>query len=169
MISMQTQYALESAAGDVVSVLFNSAWITWTIWLLLMIADYTSGTVAAWFTGEWSSETAREGIKHKVGEMFIIAVVVCIDIVIRTAQYNGAIRVPFAYNGFLTNLVLIFYIITESLSIIENAVKMGAPVPPFVLHALKAAQNVIEKKGDTVADEIIANNPERDDNRKDDM
>ena len=46
-------------------------WLGWAvlIWILWMMLDYISGTAAARKAGEWSSDIAREGILHKLGEI----------------------------------------------------------------------------------------------------
>ena len=45
-------------------------------------------------------------------------------------------------------LVLAWYIITELGSILENAVKMGAKVPEWLVKMLKASANMVEHAGD---------------------
>ena len=45
-------------------------------------------------------------------------------------------------------LVLAWYIITELGSILENAVKMGANVPSWLVRMLKASAKVVESAGD---------------------
>ena len=52
------------------------------IWVGCMLLDYLSGTIAAWATGEWSSKVAREGLRHKGGMIFVVAVAGLADIVL---------------------------------------------------------------------------------------
>lgn len=50
--------------------------------------------------------------------------------------------------GLLMPLVLAWYIITELGSILENAVKMGANVPAWLVGMLKASANLVESAGE---------------------
>ena len=47
-------------------------WVGWAIiiWIVCIVLDYISGTAAARRSGEWSSEVARDGLWHKLGEIF---------------------------------------------------------------------------------------------------
>jgi len=50
--------------------------------------------------------------------------------------------------GLILPMVLAWYIITELGSILENAVKMGAPVPHWLVQLLKASAKIVEVAGD---------------------
>ena len=54
--------------------------------------------------------------------------------------------------GLILPLVLAWYIITELGSILENAVKMGAPVPEWLIKLLTASLAMINTAGDTATD-----------------
>ena len=47
-------------------------------------------------------------------------------------------------------VVLAWYILTELGSILENAVKMGAPIPAWLIKLLKVGINVINRKGEAL-------------------
>ena len=55
-----------------------------------------------------------------------------------------------AWPGIIMPLVLAWYIITELGSILENAVKMGAAVPEWLVKLLKAGLKAVEEAGDSI-------------------
>lgn len=116
-------------------------------WVLVMALDYISGTVAACKQGQWSSATAREGLWHKGGMIFAVAVAAIADwIMVLIAQY---IPIGIQWPGIILPLVLAWYIITELGSILENAVKMGAKVPGWLVKLLKGSLSAIDAAGET--------------------
>ena len=58
------------------------------------------------------------------------------------------IPIGIEWPGIIMPLVLAWYIITELGSILENAVKMGANVPVWMVKLLKASANLVEAAGD---------------------
>ena len=50
--------------------------------------------------------------------------------------------------GLVLPLVLAWYILTELGSILENAVKLGAKVPQWLVKMLKSSLNVVDRTGD---------------------
>lgn len=115
-------------------------------WAAVMILDYISGTMAACKSGSWSSSTAREGLWHK-GAMILVVVVAAIADVIMViiAEY---VPIGIQWPGILMPMVLAWYIITELGSILENAVKMGANVPSWLVNLLKASAKIVENAGE---------------------
>ena len=59
---------------------------------------------------------------------------------------------PFEYNVLLCPLVIAWYIITEAGSIVENAGKLGAPVPKRLRKAIAALQDTIDAAGDAASE-----------------
>ena len=97
--------------------------------------DYLTGTWAALKNGEWSSSVAREGLWHKLGEITALLVAMLCDIALRVIIHSPAASflqgIPLPETLF-TMLVSVWYIFTELGSIIENAGKLGAPVPEWL-------------------------------------
>ena len=58
-----------------------------------------------------------------------------------TLNHISGLTLPFSYDMLLTPIVLFWYIVSELGSILENAEKMGAPIPPL--------KNVFEKTQDS--------------------
>ena len=114
-------------------------------WVAVMALDYLTGTLAACKAGVWSSETAREGLWHKGGMIAVVIVSALADwIMVLVAEY---IPIGIQWPGIILPLVLAWYIITELGSILENAVKMGAKVPDWLVKLLKASAHIVEAAG----------------------
>lgn len=128
-------------------------WFGWLVigWVLCMVADYVTGSAAAAKRGEWSSAQAREGIWHKCGMIVVVIVAAGADLLISLVIVNiPAIQLPFDYNGMVCPIVLVWYVVTELGSIMENAVAMGAPVPEWLTKLLQISRSVIESAGDQI-------------------
>ena len=132
-----------------------SAFLGWQgalffIWVTVVALDYISGTAAAWLTGEWASGIARDGAMHKLGMLFVVIVAGITDITLAiVCQY---LPVGWDWPVLVLPLVFAWYILTELGSILENAVKMGAPIPDWLLHILAVGLKAINAKGDDLSD-----------------
>lgn len=124
----------------------------WAVIILLVAIamDYITGSWAAMQKGEWSSSVARQGLWHKLGEIFALMVAALCDIAIRVIvdgtfieQIGGEFQIPAA--GF-TILVCIWYIFTELGSIIENLSELGAPIPNFLVKAIEKIKDNTDKE-----------------------
>lgn len=111
-------------------------------WVGVMALDYLSGTLAASLSGQWSSKVAREGIKHKGGMILVVTVAAISDWVM--VLIVAHVPIGLQWPGLILPMVLAWYIITELGSILENAVKMGAPVPAWLVRLLKASAQLVE-------------------------
>jgi len=120
------------------------------IWLFAMALDYISGTCAAVKSGEWDSTVARQGLWHKFG-MILVVVVGAIADALFVFMLPRLPLIDAANPGFLLPLVLAWYIITEAGSVLENAVKLGAKVPVWLVKALKIGLQAVDKAGDEAA------------------
>lgn len=126
-------------------------WFGWLVlaWLLCMALDYGTGTAAALRAGEWSSKVARDGLWHKLGAVVAVLVAAILDGVIGLILANvPALTLPFDYTVFLTVLVLVWYIMTELGSLVENAGALGAPVPAWLRKAIAALESTVDGAGD---------------------
>lgn len=121
-------------------------WLGWVIviWAFCMILDYISGSAAARRNGEWSSKIARDGLWHKMGEIFAVLVAALADIVLGIVLDAAPVTLPFSYSSLITPIVLLWYIITELGSILENAVKLGAQRPVWLLKMLKIYKDTLD-------------------------
>ena len=128
------------------------------LWVAAMAIDYISGSLAAWLAGEWSSATAREGIKHKAGMILVVIAAALADITLSIICAH--LPVEFVWPVLVLPLVLAWYILTELGSILENAVKMGAPIPEWLMKVLKVGLKAIDRKGEEIQDVEPLEEPE---------
>ncbi len=153
--------AIKSAIALFLSTL--AAFLGWKgilvlVWMGCMILDYISGTCAAAKAGQWHSKVAREGLWHKAGMMLVVIVAVVADIALAAACQN--LPLGFQWRDFLLPLVLVWYIITEIGSILENAIKLGAKVPSWLVKLMKTSLRAVDKLVDSAADGADPASPE---------
>ena len=126
-------------------------WFGWVVmaWVGCMVIDYVTGSCAALRAGEWSSKTARDGIWHKVGSAVAVIVAAILDVVIGHLLANvPGVELPFTYTVLLCPLVVVWYILTECGSIIENAGALGAPIPAWLTRAIAALESKVDQTGE---------------------
>lgn len=126
-------------------------WMGWAIiiWVVCVVLDYASGTAAARKRGEWSSTVAREGLWHKLGEIFAVLVAALSDIALSVIVAGSGIHIGIEVGPVVTPVVLLWYIITELGSIIENAGLLGAPIPKWLQRSLKSYKEKLDaQQGD---------------------
>lgn len=126
-------------------------WFGWlcVAWIACMAVDYISGTVAAMRDASWSSKVARDGIFHKGGMVLTVFVALLADQLIGLVLGNiPAIPLPWDYSVVIAPMVITWYIITELGSIVENAAKMGAPVPNWFVKFLAAVEDATDTAGE---------------------
>ena len=120
------------------------------VWVGVMAVDYITGTAAAMKAGQWSSAVARQGLWHKGGMIAVVIVAAVADFILGLICNNLPIGIDWA--SIVLPLVLAWYIVTELGSILENAVKMGAKVPGWLVKILKASLTAIDATGDAALD-----------------
>ena len=113
-------------------------WVGWAVWIWIgcMLLDYLSGSAAARRAGEWSSAVARDGVWHKLGEVFAVLVAALCDIALHVIINGAGVQIGIQIPAMVTPVVLLWYIITELGSIAENAGKLGAPIPKWLKRSL---------------------------------
>ena len=137
-----------AALGAALTALWG--WFGWVVlaWIGLMLIDYITGSAAALRAGKWSSKTARDGIWHKLGSVVAVIVSAILDVVIGHLLANvPGVELPFTYSVLLCPLVVMWYILTEAGSIIENAGALGAPVPAWLTKMIAALEYTVDEAG----------------------
>lgn len=104
-----------------------------TALIALIILDYISGVIAAAVQKRLSSAIGAKGIAKKVFMLFIVAVANIVDINV------------IGEGNVLRNVAVIFYICNECISLIENAGRIGVPVPRKLLDILEQLKSGTEK------------------------
>ena len=126
------------------------------VWVIAMALDYLSGTCAAMKNRAWCSETARQGLWHKAGMILVVLVAAITDGVFAVVGDHFALGIN--WTGLLLPLTLVWYIITEIGSILENAVKLGVKVPTWLVKILKISLKSVDAAGDSITGEKEDNN-----------
>ena len=126
-------------------------WLGWVVlvWIAAIFLDYVSGSMAAKREKNWSSDIARDGLWHKAGEIFAVLLASLCDIALEVVAEGSGIAIPFDIGPLLTPLVLLWYILTESGSIIENCGRLGAPVPHWFAQRIENYKTAIDKEQET--------------------
>lgn len=96
--------------------------------LLLMLLDIITGLFKAIKNKNLRSKTSMYGFFKKILVLFIIVLANVLDNVLKL-------------NGGLVLATMIFYIVNEGLSILENCSQLGILVPPIIYDKLKVMQD----------------------------
>ena len=131
-------------------------WLGWAVLLLAfaMLLDYITGSAAARARGEWSSEVAREGLRHKLGEIIAVGAAAFADLGVQVALHSvdllpliGQTEWPHCF----TMIVVLWYFFTEVGSIVENAGELGAPIPSWLRKGIAVLQAKTGEAGEIVS------------------
>ena len=114
--------------------------------LAVMVGDYVSGMVKAWSTGKLCSKTGLRGILKKLGYLALVGVAGVMDWLVRYGLTQVGVEVSFRF--LMAAMVIVWLIINELISILENVAAMGGPVPAFLSKLLARLKNVVEKKAE---------------------
>ena len=156
---MRAMYmTIQAAAAAII------AWLSARLGILLpvlcvlltaMVLDYITGMLASKREAlehpddpayGWSSRRGAEGIIKKVGYLCIIAAAMIVDYIILSVAAQAGIEITL--KAFFGLLVAVWYILNELLSIIENAGRMGAPVPDWLAKYGAVLKNKIDAQAD---------------------
>ena len=111
------------------------AWDTAIIVLVAFMAiDYITGVIKGIYTDKLSSNVGLKGIARKFLIVVVLIVAVLLDRLLNTGTWV------------FRTLACYFYIANEGISILENAVAMGLPVPVQLKNALMQLQKKEDKK-----------------------
>lgn len=106
----------------------------------LMAVDYVTGVLCAlvWkkspktTDGAFESKTSFKGLLRKM------TILLCVLVACRVDSYTGTYLAR--------NAVILFFIVNDGLSIVENLGIMGVPIPPALKNAFEALKNNAEVK-----------------------
>lgn len=108
--------------------------------LVLVFADIITGFIRACYNKEISSKVLRRGLVNKILYILFIWIGVLADKVLydMTGSY-----ITIADKTFLIRDVIVIYLILEELiSVLENAANIGLPVPAWLRSILKQVDDV---------------------------
>lgn len=127
-------------------------WFGWLVvaWVFAMALDYATGSVAALRAGQWSSKAARDGLLHKAGSIATVMTAGLLDLVVGLLLDNLGQALPIKYTVLLCPLAIVWYLLTEAGSIVENAGELGANIPPWLRKAIATLKNTVDQAADPV-------------------
>lgn len=125
-------------------------WFGWLVlvWAACMALDFLTGSCAALYEHDWNSEKAKAGLAKKGGIMLAVLVAVLLDVFIGLVLRGTHIKLPWTYTVLFAPLVIAWYSVAELGSILENAHRLGAPLPKWLKKALKIAKHAVDSAGD---------------------
>lgn len=100
--------------------------------IIVMILDYITGVLSAYYNKELSSKIGFKGVLKKIFYLIIIALSVRIDILMGESDL-------------IRTFVIYYFVANDGLSILENAGELGIKLPKKLFDAL--AQ--LKEKGDS--------------------
>ena len=127
----------------------------------MMAADYVTGMMAGKVEAVdhpedpaygWNSKKGVKGIIKKVGYLCVIAVAMAADYVIVNMASSLGYEMP--ETAVFGLMVTVWYLLNEMLSVIENAGRMGAPVPTWLAKYIAVLKHKVEKTEMNGRDEI---------------
>lgn len=130
---LATNKVLFSAIGGLIGSIFGEVDGFFFALMIFIAIDYITGLMAAAVEKRLASNIGFKGIFKKIAILFLVSVGHLIDTEI--IKQGGAIR----------TMGIFFYLSNEGLSILENAVRIGLPIPEKLQALLKQFN---EKEGD---------------------
>ncbi len=94
----------------------------------MVILDYLTGVITAAYQGKLNSEIGVKGIARKLLIFVLVAVAHLLD---------GVLELECV----VQNTVIYFYISNEIISILENCIKLGLPVPKIIVKLCDEMRN----------------------------
>lgn len=136
--------AAVSAALALLTALWG--WFGWLVtgWAACMALDVITGMANAAIQGDWRSSRAREGLWHKAGSVAAAAAAGILDLVVGALLRESGLTLPFEYTVLLCPMVIVWYLLAEAGSIVENAGAMGAPIPGWLQKAIAAFRDKVD-------------------------
>lgn len=135
-----TVHGISLAAGAVVGFCFGEMTGLFKALIFMMAVDYVTGWIKAIYMKQLSSSTGFKGIAKKIMILCLVSICHIIDVHV------------IGDKSIIMSAALMFYIGNEGISILENAVMIGIPVPDVLKKALKQltekGKNNEENKGE---------------------
>ncbi len=131
--TMMVKAAIAAAGGCVVYWLGGLDQLL-TALVALVVLDYLSGLLAAWVNRALSSRIGFQGIAKKIMTLAVVALAYTVQ---------DVAGVP------LREITIMFFIVNEALSILENAAEIGLPIPQKLRAVLQQLRGKDDSKDGT--------------------
>lgn len=113
----------------------------------VMIIDYITGLAGAYITKQLNSRIGVIGIIKKVGYLGLVVVGMVADYIIYSALSQIGVNIELGYC--VGMVIVIWLIINELISILENLAEIGVPLPNFITKLVSRLKTTVESKADT--------------------
>ncbi|MGD6774042.1 phage holin family protein [Sutcliffiella horikoshii] len=120
-----------SFVGSMASFLYGGFSSLLLFLIIFVVVDYLTGIMAAYVEKRLSSRVGFKGIAQKVFIFALVSIAHVLDIIL------GA--------NLIKDVTILFYLVNEFISIMENASRIGVPIP----NILKKVIDAIKKKADS--------------------
>lgn len=141
-----------TTVGTFLSVKLGILYIILPFLMLCMFIDYGTGLLASMKEGNISSKIGMWGIVKKLTYGIEVVVALILDWTILNVA--GSIGVSVPVNTIFGLLISIWLILNELISILENLIRLGTPMPIFLINTIKEFKLSVEDKGDDLSKEI---------------
>ncbi len=122
---------LSAAAGGTASFLWGGWDALLTTLAVFVVIDYVTGFLAAGKEGRLNSDVGLWGIAKKVLIFAVVTIAHHLD------QHLPSILPFMEGQSVLRDGTVLFYLANETLSILENAGRLGVPIPPGIQRAVE--------------------------------
>ena len=119
-----------SFVGSMASFLYGGISSLLLFLILFVVVDYITGIMAAFVEKRLSSRVGFKGIAQKIFIFALVSIAHVLDIILGT--------------NLIKDVTILFYLVNEFISIMENASRIGVPIP----NILKKVIDAIKKKAD---------------------
>jgi toxin secretion/phage lysis holin len=117
-----------SLTGSIASLLFGGISKLLLFLVAFVIVDYITGVLAALVEKKLSSRVGFKGIAQKVFIFALVSIAHVLDTILGTTV--------------IMDVTILFYLVNEFISIMENANRLGVPIPEL----LKKMIEIVKKK-----------------------
>lgn len=128
--------------------------------VIVQLLDVAGGVLAAGKRGEISSKVFGAGWRRKAYYWLILLLVYTIEGVF--AQDFPAVGVPYSETSLtITEVIAAGFIFMEGLSILENGIRVGVPVPKFLITIMAEGRRRFAGAEDKSIKESTPNDPSK--------
>ena len=113
--------------------------------IFLMLFDYVTGIMAAYFSGTLSTREGVKGVIKKMCFMIVIMMGFFLDFI--TSYLSGKVGLQISTNGMFGIAVICYLTSVEGISIVKNLDEIGVPIPQFLKSAFEKLKEQSEKAG----------------------
>lgn len=134
----KTYQILTAIFAGLIQFLYGDWTVLLTILMALTFIDFISGLAAGYTEGKLKSKVGMVGIARKVFIFLMVAVAHLIDMLL--------VQSGLETKAVIMTMTVVFYAVNEILSIIENAGRVGLPVPEQIKNAIVVLRGKGEDK-----------------------